>query len=145
MSARWGEVWWLTPPLPRGLARKEPIGHFFAGAAALVAAGLLITTGFTPASWNISTSRFAMYLSSPSFSSQVENPKLFGGALPRPPRPPPAAPASLGAPPPPAESWGPLQFGSERPDMPPAPIPRPGGEPIATGLVSPSFRMISCP
>src|SRR5579859_4522372 len=111
----------------RGLVGNEPIGYFFAGVAALVVAGLLITTGFTPASWNISTSRFAMYLSSPSFSSQVENPKLFGGATPRPPRPPPAAPAGLGAPPPPAESLGPLQLGSERPDMPPAPIPRPGG------------------
>ena len=61
----------------RGLVGNEPIDYFFEGAAALVVAGLLVTTGFTPASWNISTSRFAMYLSSPSFSSQVENPKLF--------------------------------------------------------------------
>ena len=111
---------------------RKLVPLFFAAAAALMAAGLLIATGFTPASWNISTSRFAMYLSSPSFNSQVEKPKLFGFA-------------SRPRPPPPAESLGPLQLGSERPDMPPAPIPRPGGEPIATGLVSPNFRMISCP
>src|SRR6185437_13509811 len=133
------------------------------------AAGVLPEVVAEPAaaaSEKISTRRFAMYLSSPSFSSQVENPKLFGAPAPRPPRPPPAAPprAPRPPPPPPAESLGPVQFGPGRPRTPPpppaeslgrgeygsgrhdaplAPIPRPGGLPIATGLVSPSFCMSS--
>ena len=73
---------YLNPPgsyqiSPIVVSIRAPIDYFFEVAAALVFASLLVTTGFTPASWNISTSRFAMYLSSPSFSSQVENPKLF--------------------------------------------------------------------